>query len=132
METNSDRIIIIDAVPVEACIIEDVLLEAGFKNVRTYSDPLVALKDIGQHIKPAIVITDYHMPEMNGFDLAQKVLQRSEKTAIILISGDHEKAEELKPCFRVIKKDFSFYDRLLSCVSEILEGESNDSSPSPL
>ena len=123
METKSDRIIIIDDIPVEACIIEDVLIEAGFKNVRTYSDPIVALKDIGHYTKPAIVITNYHTPEMNGFDLAKKVLQRSEKTAIIIISGDHEKAEELKPYFRVIKKDFSFYDRLLSCVSEILESE---------
>ena len=75
MGTQGDRIIIIDDVPVVASLIEDTLQDAGFKNTHIFNNPLLALKeiiDISQP-RPAVIITDYNMPEMNGMELIQKV-----------------------------------------------------------
>jgi len=120
MESGSDGIIVIDDVPIEACIIEDMLIDAGFRNIRTYSDPLSALKNIPAHYRPKLLIIDYHMPEMTGVEVIEEVRRRYDAIDAILITGDYQKVKQLAPRYRVLEKNLTFHNRLLSCVEEIL------------
>ena len=114
MGTDDDRIIIIDDVPVVACLIEDTLKDAGFKNTHTYTRP-----------RPAVIITDYHMPEMNGMELIQKVEQRYHGIDAIIVTSDSRKAHEFSDKYPILEKDSNFIDRLVDYVTEILKKQSD-------
>lgn len=121
MDSRNANIIIIDDVPVEACIIEDMLTDAGFTNVRAYSNPIIALKDIKARCTPKLLIADYHMPEMNGVEVIERVRRSCGEVNAILITGDDQTANKLAPSYQVLKKNLSFYDRLIACVFQILD-----------
>jgi len=126
MGTDDDRIIIIDDVPVVACLIEDTLKDAGFKNTHTYNNPLLALKEIiDTTAPPAVIITDYHMPEMNGMELIQKVEQRYHGIDAIIVTSDSRKAHEFSDKYPILEKDSNFIDRLVDYVTEILKKQSD-------
>ena len=55
-------------------------------NVRTFSDPRVALKEFPA-ARPAIIVTDYAMGEMNGLDLVRECRRANPGQKIILLSG---------------------------------------------
>ena len=55
-------------------------------DVRTFSDPRVALKEFPA-VKPAIIVTDYAMGEMNGLDLVRECRRANPKQKMILVSG---------------------------------------------
>ena len=55
-------------------------------NVRTFSDPRVALKEFPS-ARPAIIVTDYAMGEMNGLDLVRECRRANPGQKIILLSG---------------------------------------------
>ena len=55
-------------------------------NVRTFSDPRVALKEFPA-AKPAVIVTDYAMGEMNGLDLVRECKRVNPKQKMILLSG---------------------------------------------
>jgi CheY-like chemotaxis protein len=130
MGTDDDRIIIIDDVPVVACMIEDTLQDAGFKNTHIYNNPLLALKEIIESTRPrpAVIITDYHMPEMNGMELIQKVEQRYHGIDAIIVTSDSQGAHELPDKYPVLEKDSNFIDRLVDYVTEILKKHPDDDS----
>jgi two-component system chemotaxis response regulator CheY len=127
MGTDDDRIIIIDDVPVVACLIEDTLKDAGFKNTQTYNNPLLALKEIidTTRPRPAVIITDYNMPEMNGMELIQKVEQRYHGIDAIIVTSDSRKAHEFSDKYPILEKDSNFIDRLVDYVTEILKKQSD-------
>jgi two-component system chemotaxis response regulator CheY len=127
MGTDDDRIIIIDDVPVVACLIEDTLKDAGFKNTHIYNNPLLALKEIidTTRPRPAVIITDYHMPEMNGMELIQKVEQRYHGIDAIIVTSDSRKAHEFSDKYPILEKDSNFIDRLVDYVTEILKKQSD-------
>jgi CheY-like chemotaxis protein len=55
-------------------------------NVRTFSDPRVALKEYPA-AKPLVVVTDYAMGEMNGLDLVRECRRANPKQKVIMVSG---------------------------------------------
>ena len=130
MGTDDDRIIIIDDVPVVACLIEDTLKDAGFKNTHTFNNPLLALKEIidTTRPRPAVIITDYNMPEMNGMELIQKVEQRYHGIDAIIVTSDSRKAHEFSDKYPILEKDSNFIDRLVDYVTEILKKHPDDDS----
>lgn len=64
---------------------EAVLQPLGY-NVRTFSDPRMALKEFPA-AKPAIIVTDYAMGEMNGLDLVRECRRANPGQKMILVSG---------------------------------------------
>ena len=120
MNQDFATIIIIDDVPIEACIIEDMLTDAGYKNVRSYSNPIIALKDIKARSAPALLIADYHMPEMNGVDVIEYVRRSCGRVQAILITGDEQKVKQLSPSYMILQKNITFYDRLKESVAQII------------
>ena len=67
-------------------------IEINYENVEceTFSKPLEALKYIESEKNVDLLITDYEMPKMNGFELASRVLSKFPNLKIIISSG-HDK-----------------------------------------
>lgn len=53
----------------------------------TFNNPLEALSYLLENQDVDILITDYEMPQMNGFELAQKLIKEDCKVRIIVSSG---------------------------------------------
>jgi DNA-binding response OmpR family regulator len=62
-----------------------ILQPLGF-DVRTFRDPRMALKEFPA-AKPAVIVTDYAMGEMNGLDLVRECKRVNPKQKMILCSG---------------------------------------------
>lgn len=100
------------------------LRNAGF-NVITARDGQEAL-ELAQQEKPDLIITDYHMPQLSGLELCQRLKQDPATTTIPAIMltarGYHlEPADtEQSGILRMLSKPFS-PRQLLSTVTEVLE-----------
>src|SRR3954470_3497358 len=102
------------------------LRNAGFRVV-TAHDGQEAL-ELAQQEKPDLIITDYHMPQLSGLELCQR-LKQDEKTrnipAIMLTArGYHLEAHDTEQSgiLRMLSKPFS-PRHLLATVNEVLEGK---------
>jgi DNA-binding response OmpR family regulator len=62
------------------------ILEPLGYDVRTFSDPRVALKEFSA-ARPVVIVTDYAMGEMNGLDLVRECKRVNPKQKMILVSG---------------------------------------------
>src|SRR5829696_328946 len=99
------------------------LRNAGFR-VLTASDGQEAL-DLAQQEKPDLLITDYHMPQLSGLELCQRLKQDAATSmipAIMLTArGYHlEPADtEQSGILRMLSKPFS-PRHLLDTVNEVL------------
>jgi putative two-component system response regulator len=72
-ETNEPmRILVVDDDPIMLLVIQQTLLETNQYDVVTASSGEEALQ-IAQEEPPAMIISDYYMPGMNGFAFCQKV-----------------------------------------------------------
>jgi CheY-like chemotaxis protein len=100
------------------------LRNAGYK-VITARDGLEALQ-LAQQEKPDLLITDYHMPELSGLELCQRLKQdeqtRGIPTVMLTARGYHLDAADTEKSgiLRMLSKPFSPRN-LLSTVNEILE-----------
>jgi len=102
------------------------LRNAGFK-VLTARDGQEAL-ELAQQQHPDLLITDYHMPQLSGLELCQRLKQDQETSnipAIMLTArGYHLEPHDTEQSgiLRMLSKPFS-PRRLLSTVNEVLEGK---------
>ena len=60
-------------------------------HVRTFSDPRAALREF-RAAKPAVIVTDYAMGEMNGLDLVRECKQINPNQKMVLLSGTVDEA----------------------------------------
>ena len=102
------------------------LRNAGFK-VLTARDGQEAL-EVAQQQHPDLLITDYHMPQLSGLELCQRLKQdaaTSNIPAIMLTArGYHLEPQDTQQSgiLRMLSKPFS-PRHLLSTVNEVLEGK---------
>ena len=102
------------------------LRNAGFK-VITARDGQEAL-EMAQAQHPDLLITDYHMPQLSGLELCQRLKQdarTSDIPAIMLTArGYHLEPHDTEQSgiLRMLSKPFS-PRHLLSTVNEVLEGK---------
>jgi two-component system, OmpR family, alkaline phosphatase synthesis response regulator PhoP len=100
------------------------LRNAGYR-VLTARDGQEAL-ELAQSEKPDLLITDYHMPELSGLELCQKLKQGPETSGIPAIMltarGYHLEPSdtERSGVLRMLSKPFS-PRHLLATVNEVLE-----------
>jgi len=78
-------IFVVDDEPMLLDLATTILQPLGFK-VRTFHDPKLALAEYPA-AKPAIVVTDYAMGEMNGLDLVRECRRINPLQKTILLSG---------------------------------------------
>jgi DNA-binding response OmpR family regulator len=83
------RILVVDDDEDNLKLFTIVLEYAGFKVV-SYSDPLEAFKKF----KPGyydLVILDYIMPSLNGFELYKRLKQKDESIKILILTASQER-----------------------------------------
>jgi len=80
-------IYIVDDNP-DVCEFLSFLLSSDGHRVHTFARPEDALSHMKtKHLHPEILITDYNMPHMNGYELHQHVCQYAPNVKTIVISG---------------------------------------------
>jgi PAS domain S-box-containing protein len=88
-----ELILVVDDEPAVRDVLRQILTAIGFR-VRTAQDGRGALEILGDASIPvAGVITDLHMPVMDGIELAREIRRRRPDLPVVLASGYAEKAE---------------------------------------
>ena len=75
-------------------------------DVVTINDGIEALKWLDDNI-PDLIISDIHMPNMDGFDFLAKLRERgfTKHTPVIMLSGRSESKERIK-CYQLGAQDY--------------------------
>jgi DNA-binding NtrC family response regulator len=87
-------VLVVDDEPLVADSLAAILKLAGYTAVTAYSG-LSAL-GLAISLRPALVISDVAMPQMNGVELAIAVLKQSPDCSVLLFSG-HATVKDLAP-----------------------------------
>lgn len=123
-ETISQRVFVVDDEPVIATTLALILRAAGF-DTQSFTNPLEAL-DAANAGQPTLLISDVHMPQMFGIELAIRVIAKNPKCKILLFSGQAstsnliEKARSQGNDFTLIAKPIQ-PDDLLREIAQILK-----------
>jgi two-component SAPR family response regulator len=121
----SKTIVMVDDETAYAEFLATMLTESLGCAVKTYARPEQALAELGE-LNPAIIITDYYMPQMTGFDFISQAARVAPGVPFILITGnaldceDHEVGPNL-PLRAILAKPFSWKklaDEILANVPE--------------
>lgn len=87
MNLNSSmRVVVVDDSDFSRSLIRSMLAEESIEIVGEANSAEAALIIIAEK-KPNIVITDIVMPEISGIELTEKITERFDKTAVIVISS---------------------------------------------
>ncbi|HEX3889734.1 MAG TPA: response regulator [Verrucomicrobiae bacterium] len=78
-------VFVVDDEPLLLDLASAILQPLGF-DVQTFRDPQQALREF-QAAKPAVVVTDYAMGEMNGLDLVRECRRVNPRQKMLLVSG---------------------------------------------
>lgn len=104
---NPIRVLIADDSFFMRYFLRHILAEGGFEVVGEAKDGREAV-ELADHLKPEVIIMDYHMPHLTGAEAARAILAAlSPAPAIIMLSAyTHEGAEEVLECLRAGAVDF--------------------------
>lgn len=89
-ELLSKKILVVDDEPVNVMILEQMLQEAGYKNVRGLTDPAEALASFEAYA-PDLVVLDLRMPVIDGFGVMEHIRARISKGVylpILVVTAD--------------------------------------------
>lgn len=81
------RMLLVDDDPVAVTVLADILHRHLAVTVDRFTDPREALLSLRAN-SYAVVLTDYHMPELNGMALLQAAREGGSEAVFILVSGD--------------------------------------------
>ncbi len=92
---NDVTFLVVDDAIFMRTVLKKMLTEAGFKVIGEAGNGLQAI-EMAEELKPDIVTLDITMPEMDGLEAIEKILQVSPDTKIIMCSamGQHSKVVE--------------------------------------
>ena len=101
-----------------ANLFKDVLEDDGY-TVFAFNDSIAALNCIKENSdKFGLVISDYRIPQMNGYELCTKLINLNPNLQVILISA-YDLLEDYNPNFTFLLKPISIA-KLISVVNEAL------------
>jgi CheY-like chemotaxis protein len=84
-----------------------------------FSDPVQALRRIELYGLPHLIVTDFHLPGINGIDFLTEVSRHySNVEAILFTAATNALPENCR--YPVIHKDADSYDRLIAMAKSIL------------
>ena len=99
-------------------LFKDVLEDDGHRVV-AFNDSIVALNYIQRNIEEfRLVISDYRMPKMNGYDLCTKIVDLNHDLKVILISA-FDLLERDNSKFVFLRKPITIA-KLVSTVNEVI------------
>jgi CheY-like chemotaxis protein len=108
-EARSLRVLLVDDDILVSMGAADMLLDLGHSVTEAQSGPH-ALKLLESDAPFDIVVTDYAMPGMNGFELAQRIKARNPKLPIILATGYAELPADRSIEFGHLSKPYTSKD----------------------
>lgn len=107
-----------------ADLFKDVLEDDGY-TVVAFNDSITALNHIQENAEEfGLVISDYRMPQMNGYELCKKLINLKSDLKVILISA-YELLERDNPTFTFLHKPISIA-KLVSVVKEAISKSMSD------
>jgi len=92
-------ILVVDDEDVIRDTLADILEAQGYP-VQTASNGAEALEAI-QDARPSIVVTDVHMPRMDGVRLVEELRERGYDPPIVVVTGTMRSADEVMKAVRV-------------------------------
>lgn len=95
-------------------VLKETFIERGFENVATFESSVEALSEIKNGKTPAVVITDFCMPKLNGVELLQEIEKINPNIPGIIMTSKPSAAKLLSPKWEIVKKgDFSVFITML-------------------
>lgn len=80
------RVMIVDDEREILKMLEAALSKAGFKSVKTFSNPLEAVRSYdGKNFD--VVLLDIMMPEMDGIEVLNKLKEKNKKTKVLMMTA---------------------------------------------
>jgi DNA-binding NtrC family response regulator len=96
---------------------QEVLENEGY-TVFAYNDPIEAINNIQQMPEEfGLVISDYRMPLINGFEVCAKLIDLNPELKVVIISAFDLMEEDRNPKFTFINKPITIA-KLISVVNE--------------
>jgi putative two-component system response regulator len=89
------KLLIIDDEPLNALLLQEILADAGFANVKTLTDSRLALETC-ETFSPDLVLLDLMMPHVDGFTLLQALRSQSADILLPVIVLTADANEEAK------------------------------------
>ena len=118
LNINKYSVIIVDDDPDLVDLFKEILEKNGYK-VCGFTHPLTALEFIQKNHKNCnLVISDYIMPQLNGYELGKKIKEIDSNIKVILIS-DYDDRHENNLEFKFIQKPITI-NNLIKTVEESL------------
>lgn len=112
-------IIIVDDLDYQCELVEDLLREYKYKDISSFTNPQTAISkidEISKQGKEVFIITDFSMPELNGYELLEKFESTPNVRGVIMTSVPSA-VKGAK--FQVLDKNYScFFKTLNSIISE--------------
>jgi two-component system, cell cycle sensor histidine kinase and response regulator CckA len=96
MVSERDAVLIVDDEPDLVNLFTDALMVAEL-NAIGFDNPLTALDYISEnHSTICLVVTDWKMPQINGFELTKKVAEIDNEIGVMLMSAYELEQDQLK------------------------------------
>ena len=118
---RSLRVLLVDDDILVSMGAADMLLDLGHTVTEAQSGPQ-ALRLLEADSQYDIVVTDYAMPGMNGFELAQRIIEKSPKMPIILATGYAELPADRSIEFGHLSKPYTSKDLELALEKALSHG----------
>lgn len=118
----SNQILIVDDASFMRLMLKDILEGAGFKDILEAETSSLALSLVESN-KPAVVLLDITMPDIDGIDVLDKIKTVSPETSVIMCSS-MGLGEVVETCFEhgaddFITKPFKA-ERIIQAVSKFI------------
>jgi len=89
------KVLVLDDSKTMLRIITNTLKRIGINDITTALDGIEGLAAYHNE-KPSIILTDWNMPNMNGYEFVKKVRAIDQDTPIVMITTEGGKAEVIK------------------------------------
>src|SRR5574344_1106069 len=92
---NTSKILILDDDKIVTTALKTLLKIEGFSGVVFFNSPNEALEYLNGE-KPDLIISDFMMPEMNGFEFLSKAKELYSEVSMILLTGYADKENAIR------------------------------------
>ncbi len=104
MENKDFKIMVVDDSKFMRMLLESILKKEGY-SVKSYESAIEAKNDI-DNFKPDIILSDFMMPEMNGFEFCEIVKKQEKKDVKFILVTSITDVDNKVKCFEVGADDY--------------------------